>query len=187
MQAFRIPFLAFVISGILVSNLYADLPAKVAVGGVELKLNGAGKRSKYLMSVYESGLYLREPNTDAEKVVEGDELMAIRVKITSSLVGREKLVASLEEGLEASTDGKTEAIARETEQFLECLQDEVAKDDMFDFVYVPNKGLFIMKNGKHKGTVEGLEFKQAFFGIWLSDKPVDKALKQAMLSGSKVR
>ena len=58
---------------------------------------------------------------------------------------------------------------------------------MYDFVYVPEKGTFILKNGKVKGTVPGLAFKQAFFGIWLSDQPVDAGLRSAMLSSSSRR
>ena len=71
--------------------------------------------------------------------------------------------------------------------FKNSLKDEVQKNDIYDFVYVPAKGLYIMKNGTVKGNVPGLAFKQALFGIWLSDAPVDKGLRQAMLAGRQVR
>ena len=75
------------------------------------------------------------------------------------------------------------AIAKETNMFIDSLKEEVKKDDTYDFVHVPNKGLLILKNGSVKGTVPGLAFKKALFGVWLSDAPVDKDLRQAMLSG----
>ena len=37
------------------------------------------------------------------------------------------------------------------------------------------------KNDKELGTIEGMEFKKALFGIWLSNRPADDDLKEAML------
>jgi hypothetical protein len=54
-------------------------------------------------------------------------------------------------------------------------------------VYLPNQGVSVSKNGKLMGTVVGAKFKQALFGIWLSDKPADADLKQALLTPTKRR
>jgi hypothetical protein len=40
------------------------------------------------------------------------------------------------------------------------------------------------KNGKMLGTIEGLEFKKALFGIWLGNNPADKDLKAGMLGSN---
>ena len=48
-------------------------------------------------------------------------------------------------------------------------------------IYTPGSGVAISKNGELKDTIEGIAFKKALFGIWLSDKPADKKLKKAML------
>ena len=37
------------------------------------------------------------------------------------------------------------------------------------------------KNGKKRGVIEGLAFKQALFGIWLGGVPADDSLKEEML------
>ena len=66
----------------------------------------------------------------------------------------------------------------------QILREEVKKNDVYDFVYVPTKGLHVLKNGKVQGVIPGLEFKQAFYGIWLSETPVDSGLRQALLSGT---
>jgi hypothetical protein len=92
-------------------------------------------------------------------------------------------MSSLQEGLAQATNGKPESIASETEQLQRALHEEVKKNDVFDFVYVPAKGLHVVKNGKVQGVIPGLAFKKALFGIWLSDAPVDKDLRQAMLKG----
>jgi hypothetical protein len=39
----------------------------------------------------------------------------------------------------------------------------------------------VLKNGESRANVSGLAFKQALFGIWLSDNPIQKLLKAAVL------
>lgn len=177
--------LCFFMCASLASTVLAEMGAQLKIGEQVLQLNGAGVRTKTFVQIYESGLYLQTPTQNAQAVLDGDELMAIRVRITSGFVNRASLVASLQEGLAQSTNGKPETLARETEQLQQALRDEVKKNDVFDFVYVPNKGLHVLKNGKVQGLIPGLAFKQALFGVWLSDSPVDKELRQAMLAGKR--
>jgi hypothetical protein len=165
----------------------AELGTQLKIADQVLQLNGAGTRTKTFVQIYESGLYLLNPSKNAQAILEADELMAIRIRITSGFVSRASLVASLQEGLVQSTGGKTSEIAKETEQFIQTLRDEVNKNDVYDFVHVQGKGLYIVKNGTVLGVVPGMAFKKALFGIWLSDSPVDKELRQAMLSGRNVR
>lgn len=166
-----------------VSIARAELGSQLKIGDQVLQLNGAGVRTKTFVQIYESGLYLLKLTRNAQTILDGEELMAIRVRITSSFVNRASLMSSLQEGLAQSTNGKPESIASESEQLQRALQDEVKKNDVFDFVYVPAKGLHVVKNGKVQGVIQGASFKKALFGIWLSDSPVDKELRQAMLSG----
>lgn len=165
----------------------AELPQQLKVGEQVLTLNGAGSRSKAFMEMYQSGLYLVSPSRDSAAIVSADQFMAIRIRITSSFVSRSTLVAALNEGLEKSTQGNTQQIKEEVRRFLDCLAEEVSKNDILDFVYVPAKGLAVLKNGKLKGMIAGLAFKKALFGIWLCDDPADPNLKQAMLRGNSIR
>ena len=41
----------------------------------------------------------------------------------------------------------------------------------------------VLKNKDLQELIPGLEFKKAFFGIFLSDNPIQKNLKNAMLGG----
>jgi hypothetical protein len=108
--------------------------------------------------------------------------MAIRLEITSGLVSQEKLVESLNEGFQNSTGGDPSAIRKEIEQFRKCFAAPIAKGDVFNLVFFPSRGVTVIKNGKPQGAVQGLAFKQALFGIWLSNKPADEDLKVALLS-----
>jgi hypothetical protein len=92
---------------------HAQFPARLRAGDAQLVLNGTGARSKYLMQMYEAGLYLLSPSGDAGAIVAADGPMAIRLHITSGLVTQEKLVESLNEGFENSTGGKPETLSKE--------------------------------------------------------------------------
>lgn len=160
----------------------AETPASLKLGDVELKLNGTGSRNKYLMQMYEAGLYLAEPSADAKAIIAADAPMALRIEVTSGLVTQEKLVESLNEGFTSATGGKTEPLAAEIAEFRKCFAAPIAKGDVFNLVYLPPHGVIVLKNGKNQGAVAGLAFKQTVFAIWLGEKPADEKLKLALLA-----
>ncbi len=165
----------------------AELPPQIQAGEHRLVLNGSGTRTKILLQLYVAGLYLKHLNSNPNEIVAANEPMAIRIKITSGFVSQKSLIDSLEEGFKSSAGGDTRKIRAQIEKFRDCFKEVVSKDDTFDMVYVPEHGVHVNKNGELMGVIAGTEFKQALFGIWLSDKPVDSTLKQALLTSSTVR
>ena len=163
------------------------LPPQIQAGEHRLILNGSGVRTKTFLELYVAGLYLTKPTSNSAAIIAADEPMALRIKITSGFVSQSSLVESLEEGFKNTTGGDTREIRKEIEQFRECFKDEIKKGDVFDMVYLPQHGVIVNKNGKFKGAIAGAKFKQALFSIWLSDKPADSVLKQALLTPAKVR
>ncbi len=181
---------AFILVGSSLTVLPAiagELPSQIQAGEHRLVLNGEGARTKTLIELYVAGLYLTQPSTDAAHIIEDDQPMAIRIKITSSFVSQKSLVSSLEEGFKNATGGDTREISEQIEQFRDCFKDAISKGDTFDLVYLPEHGVVVNKNGKLQGAVAGTKFKQALFSIWLSNKPADATLKQALLTTGKVR
>jgi hypothetical protein len=85
------------------------------------------------------------------------------------------------EGFENATKGNPEPIKSQIEEFISVFKEKIEKNDIFELIYLPAKGLEVYKNGEFKSRIEGLAFKQALFGIWLSDKPAQKSLKEEML------
>ena len=55
--------------------------------------------------------------------------------------------------------------------------------DYYEFIYLPEMGTHVLKNSELVELIRGMEFKKAFFGIFLSDNPIQKNLKKAMLGG----
>lgn len=158
-----------------------ELLPTLKVGDQNLVLNGFGTREKYFLDLYVAGLYLAQPNNQSTTIIDADASMAIRIVITSKLVSQEKFIKSLQEGFQNSTQGNVQPILAEIQKFRQCFAGGIARGDVFDLIYSPSRGVIVLKNGTRKGSVQGLPFKRALFGIWLCDRPADANLKQALL------
>ena len=157
------------------------MPDQLSTDEDSLSLNGAGIRSKFVFDLYVAGLYLKQQNADPKAVIMSDETMAIRLHIISAKITSEKMIKATREGFEKSTLGLTVEIANEIDQFLNAFSEPINEGDVFEFIYRPANGLTVNKNNVEKINISSLVFKQALFGIWLSDQPVQKKLKNALL------
>ena len=165
-------------------SLYAldGIPRSFTIGSTPLVLNGQGTRTKFILSVYNAGLFLKAKSKNAQQIIDANERMAIRMKIVSGFASAEKMKEALLEGFKNSTNGNTAPIQAEIDQILKAaFSGEVAKGDIFDLVYSPDSGTQVLKNSKTMTVVKGLPIKQALFGIWLSDRPAQGSLKSEML------
>ena len=158
------------------------LPSNFIVGDTKLVLNGAGSRTKFIITVYNAGLYLQNKSSDANKIIAANEPMVLRMKIKSGFASRDKMKAALLEGFKKSTDGNTKPIHPQINQLLStAFKDEIAKGDIFDLVYTPGGGTQVLKNAKTMTVLRGIAIKKALFGIWLSAQPAQASLKSEML------
>ncbi len=158
-----------------------EIPTKVNFNETNLELNGAGVRSKYMMDMYVGSLYLTTKNDNGIIVMNDDKTMAIKLHIVSSLITTKKMVDAVDEGFKKSTKGKQSELKTEIDKFKAVFNPEIKENDVYDFVYIPEKGTVIYKNSKPTVTIKGLEFKKALFGIWLCSEPADSGLKASML------
>ena len=158
-----------------------DVPESYTAGTTKLTLNGAGTRSKFFMDMYVASLYTPAEQTNARAIISADEPQAITLHIMSGMITSERMVEATEEGFESATNGNTAPLKADIDQFMAVFQSEIKDGDVFDLVYVPGEGVHVLKNGDHQDTVGDLAFKQALFGIWLSDSPAQKNLKKRML------
>ncbi len=158
------------------------LPAKLKAGDGNISLNGGGIRKKAFFKLYVGGLYLSEKSSDAAAIVSADKPMAVKLQITSSMISSDNMSEAILEGFEASTGGKTEPLKAKITAFVNTFKkEEIKEGNVFDIIYIPGKGVESYKNGKLQGTIVGIDFKKALFGIWLGSKPADDDLKTAML------
>ena len=150
------------------------------VGDQSLNLNGAGIRKKLFIKLYVGSLYTAEKGSAAE-IVESDAPMAIRLNLISDLLTRKKMVDALMDGFGKSTGGNLAPIQAGIDQLVSILPEKFAYGTAMTLAYEPGVGTHLMDGDESISVIEGLEFKQALFGIWLSDQPAQKSLKKAML------
>lgn len=167
------------------ANAFNGIPNAYTVAGKQLVLNGAGTRTKFIISVYQMGLYLQKKNKNATQIMNANEPMAMRLKITSGFASAEKMKKAIKQGFNASTGGKTAPIQAQINQLMaKGFSSKINKGDVFDIVYTPTRGTQVLKNNSPLTAIKGLPFKRALFGIWLSNRPVQSSLKGELLGAS---
>ena len=178
-------FAIFFIFGIFLTTpiFGAVAPDQIEYQGNTITKNGQGTRIIFFMKVYEGSLYLETKNSNAEEIVNLDAPMAIRIDVISSIVTADAMKRALSEGLEKSTGNNTDPIRNEMEQLSSVFNTDVSAGDFYEFIYLPKTGINVLKNSELEELIKGMDFKKAFFGIFLSDNPIQKNLKKAMLGG----
>lgn len=152
------------------------LPDAVTLGGVSLVLNGMGLREKVFIDVYVAGLYLPAKTKDARKAIGDDVAKRIEMVMMRS-VDRGKLADTMRESIEAA--GSAEA--RKHAGTLAGWMEDVVEGDRITLDYVPGTGTTVSVKGKAKGTVAGVAFMRAVWGIYLGEDPPTEALKAGLL------
>lgn len=150
----------------------------------KLTLNGVGFRSKMWIELYTQALYLEDKSTDAEAILDQTGTIATRLYITSSLVSKKKLVTAIEDGIKKSYDGNMAVIQERVNLLMSYFDAEssIISEGYVDFIYTQDdESLHIYINETNIGSVVGADFRKVFFGIWLSEKPVDTTLKRRLL------
>lgn len=171
-----VPALAAEVAGV-------KLDDKVAVGGQDLVLNGAGIRTRFMLKIYVASLYLPAKAGDPAGVVAKGP-RRIQMNLLRNL-SAEQLVDALIDGLkDNNSEAELAAVKAQTEQLTSIMKGfgEVKEGSVvtLDFVDGATKIGF---NGAAKGSIEGEPFNKALTKIWLGDKPVQADLKKSLLGG----
>lgn len=166
------------------------MPETLMVETSTLLLNGAGLRGKYVMGVdvYAAGLYLKNANHNPEAIISGNDTMAIRLHIVTTLVTPEKFTASTLEGFDYS--GKNQGIDKaaiqiEMDKFVAIFKSGIEKNDIYDLVHIKGDGVRVFKNASTTPLVaiQNPLLTKALFGIWLTESPENhmKMVRKALL------
>ena len=158
------------------------VPESITVDATTLRLNGAGLRTRAILKLYVGALYLKEASTDPVAIIANEESMAIWLRIRSRLVSQEKMAKALLDGFDNATNGNTAPIQAQIDQLMSMMSEPIKKRDRFLLAWDPaTTEIRVSKNDKSLGAIPGKTFKEALFGIWLSDKPAQNSLKNSML------
>jgi hypothetical protein len=158
-----------------------SLPETTTVDGKTLKLNGMGLRKKVVFKVYVAGLYLETPSRDAATVISSDQVKRMQLSVLRSLSSHQ-VSEAIEEGFEKNSKANMAALKPKLEK-LETMIPNVEKGDQILLTYVPGKGTVVSAKNAEKGVIEGKDFADALFSVWLGASPVQEDLKKALLGG----
>ena len=157
------------------------MPDTVTVEGKTLKLNGMGLRKKVVFKVYVAGLYLETPSPAGEALIASDQVKRMQLSVLRSLKSKQ-VTEAIEEGFEKNSKAQMGALKDRLGKFGAMISD-VVEGDQIVMTYVPGKGTIVSVKGADKGVIEGKDFADALFAVWLGPNPVQEDLKQALLHG----
>ena len=155
------------------------LPDTATVAGKTLKLNGMGLRKKAIFKVYVGGLYLEAPSKDAAAILAADAPRELAMQFLRE-VDKAKLAETYREGFTANAPDKAAAQKANVDKFLSWVAD-VKDGTKWAITYVPGKGTTLALDGKEAGTIEGKDFADLVFSLWLGPKPPSEDLKKGLL------
>ncbi len=170
-----VPLLALEVSGV-------KLPDTVSVEGKTLKLNGAGIRKKTIFKVYVAALYVETPSKDAATLVSSTQIKSMRLRMLRDVEGP-KISGAIVEGFENNSKAALPQLKSRLDQLAKLIPD-VKQGDEIDLTWVPDKGTLVAVRGTNTGTIEGRDFADALFSVWLGPSPVQADLKQALTGAS---
>jgi len=155
------------------------MPDTVEVGDQELVLNGMGLRKKAFIKVYVAGLYLTEKMNDTAAILAVDAARRTAMEFRLG-VSADKMCAAWKEGLEKNTSNPSDDVRAKFDTLCEY-QADMEKGETMVYTYVPGTGTEVEIKSEVKGTIEGKEFADALFAVWIGPEPPGEAFKKGLL------
>ena len=158
------------------------VPDTVTVEGKTLKLNGAGLRKKFgIAKVYVAALYVETPSKDPAALIGSPDVKSMRLSILRTLKGAQ-VSEAIEAGFEKNSKDQLPKLNARLSSFKRMIPD-VKEGDQIELTWIPEKGTRVIVRGSDRGTIEGRDFADALFSVWLGPAPTQDDLKKALLGG----
>jgi len=159
------------------------LPESIEVAGHALRLNGAGIRRRFFFDVYVIGLYVERPTTDRDAILAADAPRQVRIQLVRSVSAEQMRGAVAEAFRRAAGDALPKLAARLAR--LETMLRAGGPGDVTTLTWVPARGLVVTDDGHELGTIEGKDFADVVFAVWIGTRPVDERLARELLAGGR--
>ena len=178
---FLIPFLSFAqteIAGV-------TFPDTIQIENDKAILSGVGIKKRVWVKEYAIGLYHNESTTNADKIIQSKRPMGIRIQVLQDFMAKSKFTAMVQEKLKKSNRNIPKHIKTKIDYFLSLMDKHFMYNDTLEILYHPDTGVNVYINSKLKWVIEGNEFKEGLYGIWLDDQCADKKLKKDLLANTR--
>jgi hypothetical protein len=165
-----------------VAGVKIDETAQVA--GTQLKLNGAGLRSRAFFKVYAIGLYLQDKAGSPSAVLSSSGPKRAHLHMLRDVDAAE-FGKALADGVQDNhTEAEVKALAPRL-AVLVALMNEIkeAKTGLaIDLDWIPGAGTQVTIGGVPRGKpIPGEDFYRGLLKIWLGENPVSGDLKKSLL------
>jgi len=152
-------------------------PDQLAVGEIQVPLRGTTvMKWKGMIKVHASALWL--------PAGEGDPLAdlpkAFELHYFHDIDAADFRTAT-DESLERSCSREAIAALRPRIDRFNALYQDMKDGQRYRLTYRPGVGTELAKDGVALGTIEGADFAQAIFGIWLGPKAIDDGFRERIL------
>jgi hypothetical protein len=151
----------------------------IEVAGKQLHLMGMGLRKKLWFKVYIASFYLEQPLEDPARVISSEQVKRVEMHMLRDLE-RGKIVEAVEDGFQKNSAHRMPALRERLQRFLNVIPDLKSGEVIF-VTYVPERGTHIKAGRGEEIDIEGKDFADALFSVWLGPQPVDGDLKEEML------
>ena len=157
------------------------MPDTDTIEGKTLKLNGVGLRKKAIFKVYVAGLYVENPMHDAAALLSSNQMKSMRLHMMRDLTGK-KISDAIVEGFQRNSAAQQDKLRARLDQLTGMFSD-VSEGEEIVLTWLPDKGTKVTVRGTDRGTIEGRDFADALFAVWIGPNPVQDDLKKALVGG----
>lgn len=156
----------------------ACFAGEIEITSETVPIRGAGTLTYLGFRVYSAALYARPEGTALVDAGTSEPLRLVlhyHRKIEKADINKSTIKA-----LNSNPDVNVPAIQTALDQMMTYHQD-VKSGDRYELTFEPGRGMRVVFNGTEKGFVAGDEFARAYLGMWLSDHPLSKSLRQKLI------
>jgi hypothetical protein len=151
----------------------------ITSGDYELPIRGADRlRWKGLISVYDLALYMPRDVPSSDVFNDVPKRLEFRYHVG---IDAEDFAEAAEPYLKKNVAPDELAKIRDKIDFINSLYRDVKKGDRYSLTYIPGKGTELALNSKVLGVIEGADFANAYFRIWLGEDPIDLDMRRTLL------
>lgn len=155
------------------------VPDTATVGGQQLVLNGMGLREKFFFDIYVGSLYLPTKTTSSTTAITEDTPKRITMSFIYGHVTQAQVNEAFDEAV--ANQGEKGAALKARFEKLKSWMTDLYSGDVMQYDYIPGTGTTISVKGAVKGTIEGKDFMEALWSVYIGPKPATAALKSGML------
>jgi hypothetical protein len=176
--------LAILLASFAVAAQAAEFPPTITVETNPLVLNGTAVRSVWGFKVYRVALYLVEPSSDADHIMNRDRGPKRIHMIMLRPVANEKFTATVRENIEQNLEAaEKERFRDELQAYLGHLQQggDLTAGATITIDYLPQRGMVLRHDGREVGTIPGEDFYHLMLRLWIG-RPLQESIKTGLLN-----